>query len=286
MPATLALRALSVVFGLWLVASFVAERLSLEPARSAPALTPTHWGMPYTDVDFRTADGLILRGWWIPGDMHKTIVMVHGLGSNRDEPLSKSAYLHQAGYNLLVFDLRGAGLSDGTGPTMAYREPGDVRAAVKEARRLDPGPVALFGYSMGAAAAVEDAAVDPGVSAVVEDSGFSSAADVILARFSTITRLPAIPLAAAVIMFATIDFGTSPWNVSPRKAATQLRKPLLAIIGDQDTVVPPAEGLAIFSAACGPKLLLEVPGAGHVQAYNRDTRLYEATVLSFLNAHL
>lgn len=281
-----ALRAFAAVLAFWLVASFAAERLSLHPGRTAPGATPAHWGMAYSNVSFKTADGLTLRGWWIPGTMHDTVVMVHGLGSNRDEPLSRSAYLHQAGYNLLVFDLRGSGRSDGSGPTMGYLEPVDVTAAVNEARRLDSGPIVLFGYSMGGASVIEAGAVDTNVAAVIDDSGFSSAADVILARFNEITRLPATPFAAGVIGFGALDFGTSPWNIQPLAMAARLHKPLLVIVGGEDTVVPPAEGRAIFSAAPGPKQILEVPAAGHVQAYAVATRLYETTVLGFLAANL
>jgi fermentation-respiration switch protein FrsA (DUF1100 family) len=61
---------------------------------------------------------------------------------------------------------------------------------------------------------------------------------------------------------------------------------LLVIVGGQDTIVPPAEGLAIFKAAGGPKQLLEVPAAGHVQAYYAANGLYESSVLEFLTANL
>lgn len=242
--------------------------------------------MSYSPISFKTSDGLTLRGWWIPGTVHKTIVMVHGLSNNREEPLAKAGYLHQAGYNLLVFDLRGHGQSDGSGTTMGYREPEDARAAIAEARTFDSGPIALFGYSLGAAIAVEEAAVNPYVSAVVEDSGFSSVGDVFLARFTEVTRLPDLPFAAATVAFGTVDLGTSLWNVRPVAMAARLHKPLLAIVGGEDTIVPPAEGLAIYAAAQGPKEFLDVPTAGHVQAYNKANHLYESTVLAFLAASL
>ncbi len=286
LTARFALRALAVILVAWLAGSFIAERETLHPARRDLGPTPAARGMSYSDVSFKTADGLTLRGWWIPGTQHRTIVMVHGLSNNRREPLDKASYLHQAGYNLLVFDLRGHGQSDGSGTTMGYLEPRDVRSAVAEARSLDAGPIVLFGYSLGASAAVEDAATDPNVSAVVEDSGFSSAGDVFLARFSEVTRLPNTPWAAAVVAFGAMDIGTSLWNVDPAAMAARLHKPMLAIVGGADSIVPPAEGLALYGAAQGPKQLLDVPAAGHVQAYYTANHLYETTVLAFLSKSL
>jgi len=280
--ARVALRAVAVILAVWLVASFVGERLTLHPGRRALGPTPAALGMTYSDVSFRTRDGLNLRGWWIPGTRHQTIVMIHGLSNNREEPFQKAGYLHDAGYNLLVFDLRGHGLSDGNGTTMGYREPEDARAAVAEARSLDPGPIALFGYSLGASIAVEAGAANPDVSAVVEDSGFSSVAAVFMARFNEVTHLPEIPLAAAAMIFGQADIGTSLWNVRAVGAAAVLHKPLLAIVPGEDTIVPPAEGLEIYRAASGPKELLMVPGASHVGAFNSANRLYEQTVLNFL----
>jgi fermentation-respiration switch protein FrsA (DUF1100 family) len=286
LSARFAVRLLAAVLSVWLLASLVAEWTTIHPARRDTGPTPAARGMAYADVSFRTQDGLTLRGWWIPGTRHQTIVMVHGLSNNRREPLDKAGYLHDAGYNLLVFDLRGHGRSDGSGTTMGYRETQDARAAVAEARSLDGGPIALFGYSLGGSIAVEAGAVDTDVKAVVEDSGFSSVGDVFAARFSEVTRLPDLPWAAPLLAFGQLDIGTSLWNVRPVAAAAALNKPLLAIIGGDDTIVPPSEGLAIFRAAPGPKQLLMIPTAGHVGAYNTANATYERTVLDFLASSL
>jgi fermentation-respiration switch protein FrsA (DUF1100 family) len=286
LSARFAVRLLAAVLSVWLLASLVAEWTTIHPARRDTGPTPAARGMAYADVSFRTQDGLTLRGWWIPGTRHQTIVMVHGLSNNRREPLDKAGYLHDAGYNLLVFDLRGHGRSNGSGTTMGYRETQDARAAVAEARSLDGGPIALFGYSLGGSIAVEAGAVDTDVKAVVEDSGFSSVGDVFAARFSEVTRLPDLPWAAPLLAFGQLDIGTSLWNVRPVAAAAALNKPLLAIIGGDDTIVPPSEGLAIFRAAPGPKQLLMIPTAGHVGAYNTANATYERTVLDFLASSL
>jgi fermentation-respiration switch protein FrsA (DUF1100 family) len=286
LSARFGLRMLAAIVAFWLLASFIAERSTLHPMRRDIGPTPAAGGMAYSDVSFKTRDGLTLRGWWIPGTRHQTIVMIHGLSNSRQEPLHKAGYLRQAGYNLLVFDLRGHGLSDGDGTTMGYREPEDARAAVAEARSLDGGPIALFGYSLGGAIAVEAGAVNPDVNAVIEDSGFSSVGDVFVARFSEVTHLPDLPWAAPLLAFGQADIGLSLWQVRPVAAAAVLHKPLLAIIGGADTIVPPAEGMAIFQAAPGPKKLLMIPSAGHVQAYDNANVTYEQTVLDFLARNL
>jgi fermentation-respiration switch protein FrsA (DUF1100 family) len=124
--------------------------------------------------------------------------------------------------------------------------------------------------------------VNPDVNAVVEDSGFSSVGEVFMARFSEVTHLPNVPWAAPLLAFGQLDVGTSLWNVGAVAKAALLDKPLLAIIGGADTIVPPAEGMAIFQAAAGPKQLLVVTDAGHVAAYSTANEKYERTVLEFL----
>jgi len=171
------------VIGLWVAVSGVFEVMTLHPHRWDIGPPPSARGGAYTDVAFKDPAGLTLRGWWIPGTRHQTIVMVHGWTSSRREPYDKSQYLHAAGYNILVFDLRGHGRSDGSHTTMGWKEPDDVRAAVGKAASLDPGPIALLGYSIGAATAIEEAATDPRVAAVIEDSGCSSLSTVIEADF-------------------------------------------------------------------------------------------------------
>jgi uncharacterized protein len=278
---------LVLLVAVWVAGSAIAEAAMLHPRHWRIGPSPAALGYAYRDVAFKS-DGLTLRGWWIPGDRHQTVVMIHGWTSSRAEPMSKAGYLLAAGYNVLVFDLRGHGASDGNYTTMGYKEVDDVHAAVALAQQLEPGaPIALIGYSMGAALAVEEAARNPAVAAVVEDSGFSSLSAVFSADFSRLfLGLPAMPLGFAYLTIAQHDLGFNPDAVRPVADAAHLGKPLLAILGTADQEVPPAEGYAIFKAANGPKQLLVVPGAGHTQEYFVEPGVYKATVLAFLASAL
>lgn len=280
-----ALRVLGLVLALWIGASWTAERQTFHPRRWNDGPVPSAFGWAYRDVSFRDSAGLVLRGWWIPGVRDQTVVMVHGWTSSRREPMGRAAYLHAAGYNLLVFDLRGHGSSDGGYTTLGWAEPDDVRAAVRFARTQSPGPIALIGYSMGAAAVVEAAAV-AGVQAVVEDSGFATALDVVRWTFTRISGLPANPFADPLLALSAADLGIDLARIRPIDAAARLTVPLLAIVGTADTLVPPSQGYALYHAALGPKELFVVPGAGHVAGYSADPQRYGQVVLDFLATHL
>jgi pimeloyl-ACP methyl ester carboxylesterase len=290
-PARRLVRPLAFAFAipvvLWLLLSFAGERLVLHPFRFGDGPTPAAYGMAYRNVAFRDSAGIELRGWWIPGRARATVVMVHGWTSSRQETLSKSGYLHAAGYNILVFDLRGHGTSGGSYTTLGYLEPADVHAAVSQALALAPGePVALIGYSMGASTAVEEAASDPRVAAVVEDSGFAYLSDAVSAYISQRIGLPAWPLDAATLLIGQLDLHFNISKVRPIDAAARLRVPLLAIVGTGDRTVPPVDGFELYRAVRSAKQLLVIPGAGHVDGYWADRTLYTATVLRFLSQSL
>jgi uncharacterized protein len=272
----------SVLMAIWVGGSFVAERVTLHPRHWGIGPTPAQLGHPYEDVSFRDGAGLTLRGWWIPGTRHQTVVMVHGWTSSRREPMSRAGYLFNAGYNVLVFDLRGHGQSDGDYTTLGLTEPDDVATAVAFARSRDPGPIALLGYSMGGALAVEAGARDRDVAAVIEDSGYGSLENVFRAGFQRLTSLPAQPFGLPLVAIGEVDLRMRLSSVRPLADAARLDKPLLAIVGTADRVVPPSEGYDLYRAAPGPKELLVVAGAGHVDGYRVDRPRYERTVLGFL----
>ena len=116
-------------------------------------------------------------GWFFPGLMGApTIVLCHGYGSNRGELLTLVSALQDAQYNVFVFDFAGHGANDGI-TTFGYGEVAELRAAVDElAKRgdLDPGSFGLWGYNLGAYAALREAETDKRVKALVADSVYDT----------------------------------------------------------------------------------------------------------------
>ena len=77
--------------------------------------TPAHWGIPFEDVVFPTSDGINLHGWFVKGDSEFTWIWFHGNGGNISHRLEELMLLHsRLGINILLFDYRGYGQSEGT----------------------------------------------------------------------------------------------------------------------------------------------------------------------------
>src|SRR6185369_455622 len=114
-------------------------------------------GIPFEDVTIRSFDGTRLHGWWMRASRAaSTIVMLHGVKKNRTDVLRASLTLRRAGFNILVFDGRGHGDSEGRYVTYGYNERRDVESAIDwliTEKEVDRNRVGLAGESMGAAIA-------------------------------------------------------------------------------------------------------------------------------------
>src|SRR3954451_1677731 len=107
-------------------------KLTLRSHRAPLTRTPADAGLAYEDVDFTASDGVALKGWFVPAaGAGPAVVLVHGwmwnrLGNvagqtpvpDRDvDFLPAVAALHEAGFHVLLFDLRGHGEgADAPGP--------------------------------------------------------------------------------------------------------------------------------------------------------------------------
>ena len=159
------------------LASWVtARRITAPGPREDKFVTPWELDIPYEEVAFPTEDGLLLRGWWLPASAAKrTVVALHGHRGARHHCVGIGAALWRRGSNVLLFDHRGRGSSEGDMVSLGYFETLDALAAVEYSLARAPGlPLGLIGYSMGAAVAVMTAGRDERVGAVVADSPFAS----------------------------------------------------------------------------------------------------------------
>src|SRR4029077_14633404 len=118
-------------------------------------------GAPYEQVEFTTADGLRLKGWYIRSHNRAAVVSFPGRASSQ----KRAKLLARHGYGVLVFDRRGEGESEGdpqagreqveseVAPTACgWQGVRDIPAAFAFLKRqpdVDPGRIGGIGLSVG-----------------------------------------------------------------------------------------------------------------------------------------
>jgi fermentation-respiration switch protein FrsA (DUF1100 family) len=268
------------------LASWVtARRITTPGPHERRFVTPWELGIPHEEVDFKTEDGLLLRGWWLPRPQPKrTVIALHGHRGARHHCVGIGAALWRSGANVLLFDHRGRGFSEGDTMSLGYFEILDALAAVRHALSRSPDvPLGLIGYSMGAAVAVMAAARDERVGAVVADSSFASERD--LVRF--LLRRQLGPLQPLVVALTEQLLPYDPAKVEPlREVARIAPRACLFIHGLLDETCDPKDSVRLYETAREPKELWLLKGIGHCDAYFAGREAYCERVGAFFEKHL
>ena len=140
---------------------------------------PSELDLSLEDISFQSADGNKLSGWYIPAqDSTKAIIFVHGHGADRYEGMRWFKSIHKAGFNILAFDLRNSGLSEGLFSSMGFYEKNDVIGVVDYLyQRKNIHSLGIFGVSMGAATSIMAMVEDLRIEAGVFEAGWSNLGD-------------------------------------------------------------------------------------------------------------
>jgi hypothetical protein len=218
--------------------------------------------------------------------------MVHGLNRSRIEMVRRAPFVHRAGWNALLFDLRHHGASGGQATTFGALEREDVKAAVRFARERSPGPVVAWGVSLGGASVVFAAAEDAGVAGVICDSSFRSLDDTVrhhvqlFRGFRWWMRLvPAWPVADLAVFWMGRRGGFDPAAADVQAAAARLAgRPALFVANSDDRRMPKEIAFDLKAAAGPDAEVLIVPGQSHGGAWRDGQAAYEAAAAAVLEA--
>jgi pimeloyl-ACP methyl ester carboxylesterase len=247
-------------------------------------------GATREDFTVRAHDGVLLRGWKVrPHRLNgEWALLIHGQSDNRFGVMGEALLLLRHGYSLLMMDARAHGESEGAMATYGWLERRDTQAIVDQLYATEK-PLNLYalGASMGAAIALQSAAVEPRITGVVAESSFSDLREVSydyagLQWNVWLGKTIFLPGSWAAISAGERKGGFSADLVSPEKSVAARPFAVLLICDALDRRIPCRHSERIFRAARGPKELWEVPGAGHVMALGTAPAEFERRVLAFL----
>lgn len=233
--------------------------------------TPERAKLQYRDVTLTSADGLKLHGWWLPAKpgvvVKGTVLHLHGNGGNLAWHLGGSWWLPEQGYQVLLLDYRGYGVSEGAPSLPAIYQ--DVDAAFKwldQAPETQGKPLIVLGQSLGGALAIHYLVAHPErqaqLKALVLDGVPASYRDV--GRYALSTSWLTWPL--QVPLSWLVPDADSAINSLPRLTGV----PKLIYHSIDDPIVPLSNGIRVYQAAPPPRVL-QLTRGGHVQTFADPT---------------
>jgi dipeptidyl aminopeptidase/acylaminoacyl peptidase len=261
---------LGIAYAVLLVLAWRFQHRVALPGARARLIPPAQAGIAGEIVDVSTADGVRLRGWYLPpapvSDPARPAPGLLWFYGNMETVTGLAPiirWLRPPEVALLILDYRGYGESAGSPSEQGLYADADAAWTDLTTRPdVDPSRIAVYGRSVGSVPALYVATTRP-VRAVVLESPFSSAVDMARVHYrflpSFIVRL----------------------SMDNLERAGRLTAPLLVFHGTEDNIALPRMGRAVAEAGHARELVL-IKGAGHNETYDVGGEDYRAKFLAFL----
>lgn len=224
------------------------------------------------EVWLTTADNVKLHGWFLHAQQQPvrgTVLYSHGNGGNLTYVKGTAESLAKRGLDVLIYDYRGYGRSEGWRPNeMELYADGDAAYEyLTKTRSVSPEQLVIYGLSLGTTVAT-DLASRRACRALLLEAPLSSASDMATAT------LPILPPQLHWILKNRFE--------SARKISN-VKCPVFISHGDEDEVIPVEQGRKVFAAANEPKKLMIVPHGTH---WLLNEKGYFDEVVNFILANL
>jgi alpha-beta hydrolase superfamily lysophospholipase len=239
--------------------------LAYRAPRIVERTTPQQHGLPFTEHYIHSVKGKRLFAWWIPAEKScHTLIVVHGWGANMEMMLPLAQPFHEAGINVLLYDARNHGRSDGDSFSSLPRFAEDLDRTLQWLQQNHPGQQAVvLGHSIGAAAAILTASRGAEIDLLIGLSGFAHP-KLVMNRHLDRPWLPRF-IRPWIMEYIQRVIGFRFDDIAPMNRISQVRCPVLLAHGSEDRVVPIDDMHLIESKASaeGQVQVVSVDGAKH-----------------------
>lgn len=241
----------------------------------------------YQSLDFYSKDSLLLKAQIIRTDVQKTkgtILFVHGIRAYKEHFVPKAMELNQAGYDVVVYDQRAHGESEGKYCTFGYYEKEDVSSLLDRLQYQDVSQnIGVWGQSLGAAVALQAMGSDPRINFGIIESTFS---DMRLVTYDYAERI--IGFRSEILIDLLLwraeqiaDFEVD--IVKPYEYAELVQKPILMVHGTIDGRIKFEYGQKNYEHVKSTrKEFLAIDSAHHLNVWSVGGEEYFQKVLNFI----
>jgi alpha-beta hydrolase superfamily lysophospholipase len=243
----------------------VVLHLAYQAPRIKESSTPKEHGLPFYEHKIKTVKNKQLFAWMIPAENSCcTLIIVHGWGANAEMMLPLAQPFHTAGMDVLIYDARNHGQSDGDSFSSLPRFAEDLAKVLEWLQQHSPDhQVVVLGHSVGAAASILTASRGTDIDLVISVSGFAHP------RLMMNRHLDRPWLAG---FFRPLIMNYIQWvigfrfdDIAPINRISKVSCPVLLAHGTADTTVPIEDMRLIEASATAerPVEVIAVQGAKH-----------------------
>jgi fermentation-respiration switch protein FrsA (DUF1100 family) len=199
-----------------------------------------------------------------------TVIYFHGNGEVVADYLPEFPdWFSEAGYNVLLAEYRGYGMSEGTPQLVGMLE--DVESLI-ESLRIPDERIVLFGRSIGSLYAVHGVSRRPQIGGLLIESGAADLADPSIQRVSP-EELGMSKSAFFAELHRYFDY---------EKKLRAFQGQTLILHASHDDLLPARHAELLFNAAPGPKQLKVFERGGHNDIFALNQEEYMRLVETFL----
>ena len=240
--------------------------------------------MPYDTVQLTIGNKNKINGWLIKTDSSiGTVILFHGLASNKAAVLSEAYEFLSMHYNTLLIDLRAHGSSEGIVSSLGVKESEEVKSAFDYIKGTGEKNIILWGISLGSVIitkAIDDYGIEP--QKVILEMPFNKLQDHLKAR-ARVLGFPEEPFGFLITLWSGIEQGYWGFGHNTSKYVKKIKCPVLLQWGVMDSYVLQKETETIFSSiGSKEKYLVIYQNAGHESFLNYESAKWIASVKNFL----
>jgi fermentation-respiration switch protein FrsA (DUF1100 family) len=214
---------------------------------------------------------------------------LHGVGDCKIDGVDFARFLYSKGFNIFLYDSREHGESEGYYCTYGFYEKHDVSAVIsylQSRKDVKIGKIGLFGTSMGGAVAIQAAAIDHRINAIIAEGSYTALRIVFVDYQKRIIKLPWHFLRNIALMQSQKLANFKARLVAPIEDVKRVHVPVLIVHGKKDSFIKSDYSKMLYNAANEPKKLLLINNAGHNDVWEAGGAMYKNSVETFFKKHL